>query len=152
MSTGRRHGHESLEEARLLLALDFAAGVIDVLSQPLRRRFGTDGRYCEHIPECLAYTRARRWLIDVRPAARMDVEDRVAVAQDRLGAALSAFGFDAVYGKLLCDNGDGGYGMDNDHPLYVVYYEVDGSNDLDSRVRAVHQRTGRSRVAVCSLS
>jgi hypothetical protein len=33
------HGAESLEEARLLLALDFAADLTDVVSQPLRLRF-----------------------------------------------------------------------------------------------------------------
>lgn len=34
VSTGRHHGAESLEEARLLLALDFAGDVVEVVSQP----------------------------------------------------------------------------------------------------------------------
>ncbi|MFF1961815.1 hypothetical protein ACFVWX_33260 [Streptomyces sp. NPDC058220] len=39
VSTGRQHGFESLAERRLLLALDFAGGVQEVLSQPFRLRF-----------------------------------------------------------------------------------------------------------------
>lgn len=35
-STGRHHGAESLEEGRVLLALDFAGDVVDVVSQPLK--------------------------------------------------------------------------------------------------------------------
>ncbi|MFF8196760.1 hypothetical protein ACF05L_39330 [Streptomyces bobili] len=35
-STGRHHGAESLEESRVLLALDFAGDVVDVVSQPLK--------------------------------------------------------------------------------------------------------------------
>jgi len=44
VSTGRHHGAESLEEARLLLALDFAGDLVDVVSQPMRLRFGTAGK------------------------------------------------------------------------------------------------------------
>jgi hypothetical protein len=40
VSTGRHHRAESLEEARLLLALDFAGNLMDVVSQPMRLRFG----------------------------------------------------------------------------------------------------------------
>jgi hypothetical protein len=40
VSTGRLHRHESLKESGLLLALDFAGEVSEVLSQPLRFRFG----------------------------------------------------------------------------------------------------------------
>ena len=41
VSTGRHHGFESIEEARVLLALDFAGDIVDVVSQPLRLRFET---------------------------------------------------------------------------------------------------------------
>jgi hypothetical protein len=41
VSTGRHHGFESLEEARLLLALNFVGDLIDVLAQPLRLRYWT---------------------------------------------------------------------------------------------------------------
>jgi hypothetical protein len=45
VSTGRHHGFESLEEARVLLALDFAGDVTDVVSQPLKLRFGTSAEH-----------------------------------------------------------------------------------------------------------
>jgi hypothetical protein len=64
------------------------------------------------------------------------------VAQDRLDAVLSAFGLDAVHGKELCDRGDGGHGLDNDSPWYTVHFQVDGTDDLDTRVRAVYQAAG----------
>lgn len=80
VSTGRLHGYESLEEARLLLMLDFAGDLVDVLSQPLRLRYQTRDRWRAHTPDFLAYTRAGRWLIDVRPASRVHGEDRVAFA------------------------------------------------------------------------
>jgi len=41
VSTGRHHGAESMEEARVLLALDFAGDLVDVVSQPLLLRFTT---------------------------------------------------------------------------------------------------------------
>lgn len=41
VSTGRHHGFESIAEQRLLLMLDFADAVSEVLSQPLRLRFET---------------------------------------------------------------------------------------------------------------
>jgi hypothetical protein len=39
MITGQYHGFESIAEQRLLLALDFASELIDVVSQPMRLRF-----------------------------------------------------------------------------------------------------------------
>ena len=67
VSTGRHHGFESLEEARTLLVLDFAGDLADVVSQPLRLRFGAGGKWREHTPDFLAVTRSGAWLIDVRP-------------------------------------------------------------------------------------
>lgn len=75
VSTGRHHGFESLEEARTLLALDFAGDLIDVVSQPLRLRFEADGRWREHTPDFLAVTRSGTWLIDVRPEPLIKEED-----------------------------------------------------------------------------
>ncbi|MFG2815759.1 TnsA-like heteromeric transposase endonuclease subunit [Streptomyces sp. NPDC048410] len=80
VSTGRHHGAESLEEARLLLVLDFAAGLVDVLSQPLRLRFDTATGRRGHIPDFLAVTRTGVWLIDVRPRALIVPEDLEAFA------------------------------------------------------------------------
>ena len=67
VSTGRHHGFESMEEARTLLALDFAGDLADVVSQPLRLRFGAGGKWRVHTPDFLAVTRLGAWLIDVRP-------------------------------------------------------------------------------------
>ncbi|MEU7734782.1 hypothetical protein AB0B51_16915 [Streptomyces griseus] len=80
VSTGRHHGAESLEEARLLLALDFAADLIDVLSQPMRLRFDTVSGRRGHIPDFLAVTRAGVWLIDVRPRTLIEAKDLEAFA------------------------------------------------------------------------
>jgi hypothetical protein len=81
VSTGRHHGFESLEEARVLLALDFAGGVVDVVSQPLRLQFATaSGVREEHVPDFLAVTRAGSWLVDVRPERLIKDEDRQAFA------------------------------------------------------------------------
>lgn len=80
VSTGRHHGFESLEEARVLLGLDFAGDVVDVVSQPLRLQFGTAGGAREHVPDFLAVTRAGSWLIDVRPERQIKDEDRESFA------------------------------------------------------------------------
>ncbi|WP_246042732.1 hypothetical protein [Streptomyces globosus] len=78
VSTGRHHGAESLEEARLLLVLYFAAGLVDVLSQPLHLLFDTATGRRGHIPDFLVVTRAGVWQIDVRP--------RVLIAPEHLEA------------------------------------------------------------------
>ncbi len=80
VSTGRHHGFESVAEQRLLLALDFAADLVDVLSQPFRLRFTTTEGWREHTPDFLALTRTGGWLIDVRPGDRIADEDRVCFA------------------------------------------------------------------------
>jgi hypothetical protein len=81
VSTGRHHGFESIAEQRLLLALDFAGELIDVVSQPMRMRFTmAAGGSAEHIPDFLALTRGGIWLIDVRPAGRIGEQDRVKFA------------------------------------------------------------------------
>lgn len=80
VSTGRLHGFESLEEARLLLVLDFAGQVIEVLSQPLRFQFGAAGGDREHTPDFLAVTRSGTWLIDVRLAELIEDKDRESFA------------------------------------------------------------------------
>lgn len=80
VSTGRHHGYESMEEAKVLLALDFAGEVIDVVSQPVRLQFETADGKREHVPDFFAATRAGTWLIDVRPEPRIKDEDREAFA------------------------------------------------------------------------
>jgi hypothetical protein len=80
VSTGRHHGTESLEEARLLLALDFAGELVDVVSQPLRLRFDTAKKRRSHTPDFLAATRSGIWLIDVRPEELVTEEARESFA------------------------------------------------------------------------
>jgi hypothetical protein len=50
VSTGQLHAFESLAEARTLLALDFAAGLNDVVSQPMRLRFRAAARPASTCP------------------------------------------------------------------------------------------------------
>ncbi|HEX5302886.1 MAG TPA: TnsA-like heteromeric transposase endonuclease subunit [Streptosporangiaceae bacterium] len=81
VGTGLHHGFESLQEARVLLALDFAEAVTQVICQPFRLRFTTADGPAEHIPVVLAVTSPGGvWLIDVRPAARIGEADRVKFA------------------------------------------------------------------------
>ncbi|MEU7205911.1 TnsA-like heteromeric transposase endonuclease subunit [Streptomyces sp. NPDC045470] len=75
LSTGRLHGFESLEEDQLLVALDFAGDLVEVLSQPLRIRFRTVEGWRKHTPDFLAVTRTGTWLIDVRPRELIGPED-----------------------------------------------------------------------------
>ncbi len=98
VSTGRHHGFESLEEARLLLALDFAGDLVDVLAQPLRLRYVTNEGPREHIPDFLACARTGRWLIDVRPAARVGREDLVAFAASAEVASMLGWRYVVVTG------------------------------------------------------
>jgi SpoVK/Ycf46/Vps4 family AAA+-type ATPase len=48
VSTGRHHGFESLEEARVLLAPDFSGDIVDVVSQPMQLQFPAGGGSREH--------------------------------------------------------------------------------------------------------
>ena len=80
VSTGRHHGFESHAEQQLLLALDFAGDLEDVLSQPFRLAFTADDGPGEHTPDFLAVTRGGAWLIDVRPGERIKAEDRTRFA------------------------------------------------------------------------
>ncbi|MFL4952923.1 TniQ family protein [Streptomyces sp. MMS24-I31] len=79
-STGRHHGAESLEEGRVLLALDFAGDLVDVVSQPLKISFDAGGKRRHHTPDYLAVTRHGVWLIDVRPKALIKEPDRESFA------------------------------------------------------------------------
>ncbi|MFH8716513.1 TnsA-like heteromeric transposase endonuclease subunit [Streptomyces zaomyceticus] len=80
VSTGRLHGFESLEEAGLLLVLDFAGNVVEVLSQPLRLKFRTAGGWRRHTPDFLVISDLGIWLVDVRPADLIGDKDRESFA------------------------------------------------------------------------
>lgn len=80
VSTGRHHGFESLEEARLLLALDFLK-VREVLPQPFRLQFVHRDGQMEHTPDFLAVMGdGSRWLFDVRPGHLVKEADAVKFA------------------------------------------------------------------------
>ncbi len=98
VSTGRHHGFESIAEQRLLLALDFAGGVSDVLGQPFRLRFATGAGWREHIPDFLAVTAEGGLLIDVRPGERIGDDDRVCFAAAREAALATGWRYLAVTG------------------------------------------------------
>jgi hypothetical protein len=99
VSTGRHHGFESIAEQRLLVALDFAGGLADVISQPMRLRFTTaSGGVVEHFPDFLAVTTTGTWLIDVRPADRIREADRVKFAASAEAALSCGWGYLVVGG------------------------------------------------------
>jgi hypothetical protein len=86
VSTGRHHGFESLQEQRFLLALDFADGAGDVVSQPFRLRAETVGGWREHVPDFLAVTAGGVLLVDVRPRSLVRDDDLVLFAAAALAA------------------------------------------------------------------
>jgi hypothetical protein len=69
-----------LAEGRVLLALDFAGDVVDVVSRPLKISFGTCGKRRSDIPDYLAVTHRGVWLIDIRPEALVKGADRESFA------------------------------------------------------------------------
>ncbi|MEU7577674.1 TnsA-like heteromeric transposase endonuclease subunit [Streptomyces sp. NPDC041068] len=98
VSTGRQHGFESLAERRLLLALDFAGRVREVLSQPFRLQFTSTGGAGEHTPDYLALGPEAVWLLDVRPAARIKPEDELRFAAAAQAAASAGWRYAVVTG------------------------------------------------------
>ncbi|MFD0560599.1 hypothetical protein ACFQ2M_00095 [Kitasatospora saccharophila] len=98
VSTGRHHGFESLEEQRLLLALDFV-GVLEVLPQPFELDFEHQGGRSRHVPDFLAVMPdGRIWLFDVRPEWLVKPEDRLKFAAAREAAAACGWGYSVVAG------------------------------------------------------
>jgi hypothetical protein len=98
VSTGRHHGFESIAEQRLLLALDFTGGLVDVLAQPFRLGFATVTGGREHIPDFLVLTGGGGVLIDVRPGDRIGDEDRVCFAAAREAALATGWRYLVVTG------------------------------------------------------
>ncbi|MDH6137218.1 hypothetical protein P3T37_006650 [Kitasatospora sp. MAA4] len=97
VSTGRKHGFESLEERDLLRALDFVR-VREVLPQPFRLDFEHAGGRSAHIPDFLALMADGNWLFDVRPAALVQDEDAVKFAATREVAAAAGWRYTVVGG------------------------------------------------------
>jgi hypothetical protein len=100
VSTGLHHGFESLEEARLLLALDFAGAVAEVVCQPFRLRFATADGPVGHIPDVLAVTAGGTWLIDVRPSDRIGEADLVKFAASAEAALACGWRYLVVSGWM----------------------------------------------------
>ncbi|MFE5097030.1 hypothetical protein ACFRCI_43725 [Streptomyces sp. NPDC056638] len=96
-STGRGHGFESLEEMRLLVALDFV-GASEVLSQPFRLDFQHGGGSSWHIPDYLAVIGGGMWLLDVRPMELIKDEDALKFAAAREMAAACGWRYSVVAG------------------------------------------------------
>lgn len=96
-STGRKHGFESLEEMRLLVALDFLRAS-EVLSQPFRMDFEHASGQAWHIPDFLALIGGGVWLLDVRPMKLIKEEDELKFAAAREVAAASGWRYSVVAG------------------------------------------------------
>ncbi|MEV6106686.1 TnsA-like heteromeric transposase endonuclease subunit [Streptomyces sp. NPDC051940] len=96
--TGRLHAFESLEEDRLLLALDFCGDVVELLSQPLELKFRAGGQWRRHIPDFLVVTRGSTWLIDVRPARLIRPEDFEKFSASAVTAGSCGWGYEVVAG------------------------------------------------------
>jgi len=88
-STGRQHGFESLQERRLLVALDFDGRLRDALSQPFQLTYNDAIRRRRHVPDLLAWLDdGQVLLLNVKPADRIEDIHRAAFAAcDRLAAA-----------------------------------------------------------------
>jgi hypothetical protein len=99
-STGRLHGAESLEESRFLLALDFAGEVTEIVSQPLRLRFGGEPGMRVHTPDYLVRTGSGVWLVDVRPSGLIADQDRESFAAAAELARACDWGFAVAAGWL----------------------------------------------------
>lgn len=98
VSTGRHHGFESLEEQRLLLALDFLR-VAEVLSQPFRLEFEHRGGRGRHTPDFLAIRPdGARWLLDVRPRRLIGERDVLGFAAAEEAAAACGWRYAVVTG------------------------------------------------------
>lgn len=120
VSTGRHHGFESLEEARTLLALDFAGNLADVVSQPLRLRFGPGHLIKEQDAESFAasaelalacgwrYTVVGRWrdnvltAVDTMSSQRRPLPDRLVLRPVLLDAAAGGRTFGELAAATRC--------------------------------------------------
>ncbi|MFF4602359.1 TnsA-like heteromeric transposase endonuclease subunit [Streptomyces sp. NPDC001339] len=98
VSTSRHHGFESLEEQRLLLALDFLR-VQEVLPQPFRLEFAHAEGRTEHTPDFLAVMAdGSRWLFDVRPGHLIKELDALKFAASDEAAFASGWRYAVVTG------------------------------------------------------
>lgn len=97
-TTNRHHGFESFEEACLLMVADFAADLLEALSQPFRLRFFADGNKVDHTPDYLLLTRQGPVVVDVRPAGRIRPRDHLKFAATAEVALSAGWRFMVVTG------------------------------------------------------
>ncbi|WP_047121414.1 TnsA-like heteromeric transposase endonuclease subunit [Streptomyces leeuwenhoekii] len=98
VSTGRKHGFESLEERAALLVLDFMT-VIEVLPQPFALSFEHVDGHAGHTPDFLAVMGdGAHWLLDIRPAGLIGEMDAVKFAASREVAAACGWRYSVITG------------------------------------------------------
>ncbi|MFD0393467.1 TnsA-like heteromeric transposase endonuclease subunit [Streptomyces nogalater] len=98
LSTGRQHAFESHREDQFLAMADFTGDAEEMLSQPFLLEFQGEGGWREHIPDFLLVSRRGRWLVDVRPAGRMDDDDLMKFAATSEVALALGWGYAVVTG------------------------------------------------------
>ncbi|MFJ2263706.1 TnsA-like heteromeric transposase endonuclease subunit [Streptomyces sp. NPDC087844] len=98
LTTGRQHGFESHREDQFVVIADFAGEAEEVLSQPFQLSFQGEGRWREHIPDFLTVSSQGRWLVDIRPAGRMNDDDLMKFAASAEVALALGWGYAVVTG------------------------------------------------------
>ncbi|MFF7879697.1 TnsA-like heteromeric transposase endonuclease subunit [Streptomyces sp. NPDC020794] len=98
LSTGRQHAFESHCEDQFVVMADFTGEVEEMLSQPFLLNFEGEGGWREHVPDFLLLSGRERWLVDVRPAGRMDEDDLMKFAASSEVALALGWGYAVVTG------------------------------------------------------
>ncbi|MDJ0374682.1 TnsA-like heteromeric transposase endonuclease subunit [Streptomyces sp. H10-C2] len=98
VSTGRQHAFESHREDQFVVMADFAGETQETLSQPFLLNFEGEGGRREHIPDFLLLSDRGRWLVDIRPAGRMDDDDLMKFAATSEVALMLGWGYAVVTG------------------------------------------------------
>ncbi|MFH9609017.1 TnsA-like heteromeric transposase endonuclease subunit [Streptomyces sp. NPDC017448] len=98
LSTGRQHAFESHREDQFIVMADFTGEAEEILSQPFLLEFEGEGGWREHIPDFLLVSGRGRWLVDVRPAGRMDEDDLMKFAASSEAALALGWGYAVVTG------------------------------------------------------
>ncbi|MFF2381834.1 TnsA-like heteromeric transposase endonuclease subunit [Streptomyces sp. NPDC058108] len=97
-STARQHAFESHREDQFVVMADFAGETQEMLSQPFLLNFEGEDGWREHIPDFLLVSRRGRWLVDIRPAGRMDHDDLMKFAATSEVALTLGWGYAVVTG------------------------------------------------------
>ncbi len=98
LPTGRQHAFESHREDQFVVMADFAGDADEMLSQPFLLNFESKEGPREHIPDFLLVSSRERWLVDIRPAGRMSVDDLMKFAATSEVALALGWGYAVVTG------------------------------------------------------